>query len=170
MTMSEGVGIKPSKKFANGSIHENGTGKFEILDRYLDNNVIMLKYKWLTGEFEGQEETNKEVNINASIWKFQKVRGLTPSEREKSDVLETARDIHEEVEEVRQIVEMIRDFQQENLSDYMEHMVKIHDKVHAQATTILALTQKLEVAMTEIHELNRKMVLAEKLIDKMPTA
>lgn len=52
MAVEPKVGLKSSKKFANGTIHENGSGKFEILDRFLENNIIMLKYKWINGENE----------------------------------------------------------------------------------------------------------------------
>lgn len=70
--------LKESKKFAVGCIHENGGGKFEILRRWLDKetNTVMLEYKFLE---DGRIETNKEVNVNASEWKWRRNRGLTGS-------------------------------------------------------------------------------------------
>lgn len=81
MTIATGLGH--SKKFSEGTIHENGSGKFQILDRYIENNIIILKYQWLSGETEGQIDINKEANINASIWKFQKHRGLLTKESDQ---------------------------------------------------------------------------------------
>ena len=68
------MGLKESKKWEKGSIHENGGGKFEILDRWFDeeSKTIMLKYKFENGTVE----ENKEANVNASEWKWRKVRGL----------------------------------------------------------------------------------------------
>lgn len=69
------MGLKESKKFAIGSIHENGGGKFEILDRWYDEatDTIMLKYKFIESD---KEEINKEINVTASEWKWRKVRGM----------------------------------------------------------------------------------------------
>lgn len=69
------MGLKESKKFAIGSQHENSGGKFEILDRWYEEetNTIMLKYKYLE---DGRIETNKEVNVTASEWKWRRNRGL----------------------------------------------------------------------------------------------
>jgi hypothetical protein len=105
------VGMKPSKKYAIGSVHENGTGRFEIKDRFLENNVIMLKYEWLTGEFAGKIDTNKESNINASIWKFKNVRGLLPSQQQEASVVEEKLD--EVLAQLEQREEYIKAFQQE---------------------------------------------------------
>lgn len=68
-----GMGLKESKKYAIGSTHENGGGKFEIIDRWFDDktDTIMLKYKFE----DGKVEENKEANVNASEWKWRKVRG-----------------------------------------------------------------------------------------------
>lgn len=69
------MGLKESKKFAIGSVHENGGGKFEILKRWYDEKSenVMLEYKFLES---GKIEENKEVNVNASIWKWRRMRGL----------------------------------------------------------------------------------------------
>lgn len=118
------IGIKPSKKFANGSVHENGTGKFEILERFLENNVVMLKYRWLTGEFEGQEDTNKEVNVNASIWKFQKVRGLVGGDNRINNLNPSNRnDMYENLIEK---IEEIQAYQHEREEGFMDNMENVH--------------------------------------------
>lgn len=80
--MSVKMGLKESKKWAIGSVHENGGGKFEILDRWYDeeSDSIMLKYRYENGKVE----TNKEANVNSSEWKWRKVRGLTGSQEEEN--------------------------------------------------------------------------------------
>lgn len=78
MPNREGLGI--SRKFADGTVHENASGQFRILDRYLEDldgkQEIMLQFEWITGDNKGQIEVNKEKNINASIHKFKVSRGL----------------------------------------------------------------------------------------------
>lgn len=69
MANRKGLGV--SKKYANGTVHENGTGQFSILNRYEgEDGNAWLEYEWLTGDKVGQVESNKEININASIHKF----------------------------------------------------------------------------------------------------
>jgi anion-transporting ArsA/GET3 family ATPase len=165
---SPNIGIKPSRKYANGSIHENGSGKFEILDRYSENNIKMLKYKWLTGENEGTIETNKEVNVNASIWKFKKVRGLTDSDKKNQPSVDDdlLQEIIEKLDEIQEFQNEFRNFQVAN-SDTQQSMVEVHEKLSKQTDIIRELLVKLEKAFTDIHELNRKIDLAEKLVEKM---
>ncbi|MCQ6277382.1 hypothetical protein JMM81_21170 [Bacillus sp. V3B] len=155
------LGLKPSKKFANGTVHENGTGKFEILDRYLENNIIMLKYKWLTGEFEGKEEVNKEVNINSSIWKFKKVRGLTGKQQNEPSTT------YANLDEVMEKLEEIQEFQQENLSEYMNYMEDIHNKVIEQSKELMTVFRKIDKVLAQIDDLHKRYELTSKLIDKM---
>lgn len=160
-------GLKPSKKFANGSVHENGTGKFEILDRYLDNNIIMLKFKWLTGEFEGDTETNKEVNVNASIWKFKKVRGLTGGDRKVgdgdtpvSDAMEELRDWLEEAESHREEV--------------FKHFEKTTDKLNAhslqaqeQHKVIISILNRMDEYVDIIDNLTTKLIERDEQVNRL---
>lgn len=122
-------GLKPSKKFANGTVHENGTGKFEILDRFLEDNIIMLKFKWLNGEFEGQVETNKEVNVNASIWKFKKVRGLVGKDKDEevsnNEAFEEIKELLEEANEHREEVYRHMETQNNKAMEQQDTMIKM---------------------------------------------
>lgn len=152
-------GIKPSRKYANGTIHENASGRFTVLDRFLGKDgIIYMKIQWLS---TGKIETNKEVNISASIWKFDKAHGKVNPPEEQEPLPEiTLQDLYEVVTENRE-------FQEDRLNHFMEHMEQIHEKVVSQADTIEQLLRKLEIAFKEIGELNRKYDLSEKLIDKM---
>lgn len=77
MANRKGLGV--SKKYANGTVHETATGRFVVLDRFADEddekNIPMLEFQWLSGEREGKVETNREMNMAASIHKFQTSRG-----------------------------------------------------------------------------------------------
>lgn len=151
------VGMKPSKKYALGSIHENGTGRFQILDRFLEDNVIMLKYEWLTGEFAGKVDTNKESNVNASIWKFKNVRGLLPSQQQESSAIEDKLD------------EVLNQLEQRE-----RYIIEFHKEFQAQREMIVSLQAQL-AEMQKIglqnQEMMRKVVsdntVVMKLLDKI---
>ena len=97
--------MKESKKFTLGSIHENGAGKFEILDRYEEDGIVYLKYQYIDS---GEVITNKEVNVNASIWKFLKVRGLAGSGAApiKAEVTDEIKALQDRIEELEETVKM----------------------------------------------------------------
>lgn len=151
------VGIKPSKKYAIGSVHENGTGSFEIIDRYLQENVIMLKFKWLNGEFTGKEDVNKESNINASIWKYKNVRGLNPSQKTEKNVV---------FDRIDEVIDKL-----DSNSDLME---KLFEEMKAQKEMIIMLQshiveiQKQAITNDEtIKQLVRDNTIVTKLLDKI---
>jgi hypothetical protein len=151
------VGMKPSKKYALGSIHENGTGRFQILDRFLEDNVIMLKYEWLTGEFAGKVDSNKESNVNASIWKFKNVRGLLPSQQQEATVVEEKLD--EILEQLESREEYIKGFQKE-FQAQREMIVNL--------TAQLAEMQKIGLQNQEIiKKLASDNTIVQKLLDKI---
>lgn len=60
--------LRKSKKYAIGAEHMTGGGKIKVLDRYVEDGVILLKY-W---HFEEEREIiNKEVNVNRLIYDYQ---------------------------------------------------------------------------------------------------
>lgn len=97
-----------SKKYANGSVHENASGTFQIIDRYLSSEgIVMLKVEWLTGEKAGQQEENREENINASIYKYEQSRGLLGTIIENKEVV-TMKDLQAELNEVKEELKLVR--------------------------------------------------------------
>ncbi|SEN18709.1 hypothetical protein [Paenibacillus sp. OV219] len=78
MANRKGLGV--SKKYTKGSVHETATGRFVVLDRFAEEddekNTPMLELQWLSGDKEGKTEVNREMNMAASIHKFQSSRGL----------------------------------------------------------------------------------------------
>lgn len=151
------VGMKPSRKFANGTVHENGSGQFEIVDRFLEDGTIMLKYKWLNGEFEGQVDTNKEVNVNASIWKFQKVRGMTPSDREKKEDTDFMEEVRDAVQEGVAMVTKIlgnQEFYADKLKEFLEGIEDIHRRMERGADQFKTLNQQIERQNAVIQQQN----------------
>ncbi|MBS4214911.1 hypothetical protein [Neobacillus rhizophilus] len=160
--MSEPVfGMKPSRKFANGTIHENGSGKFQILDRFLENNVIMLKYQWLDS---GEIEVNKEVNINASIWKFQKSHGLidSPTYTPHIDAFTPA--------ENHELLEQILNLEQDSISTQQglkEHLDLLERTILEQSKDISKLMELVTQNQHTLSELVKDRDLLNKLIDKI---
>lgn len=151
------VGMKPSKKYALGSTHENGTGRFKILDRFIENNVIMLKYEWLTGEFAGKIDTNKESNVNASIWKFKNVRGLLPSQQqESSEVMDKLDEIHSLLDSRADYIKMFFD----EIKEQRELITVLQGQIHELQKTAM-------INAENVRKLASNNEVVNKLIDKM---
>ncbi|WP_075980704.1 hypothetical protein [Bacillus massilinigeriensis] len=120
-------GIKPSKKYANGTFHENASGRFQILDRFLGKDgIIYLKIQWVN---TGQIETNKEVNISASIWKYEKARGKIKPVEEKPPLPEVSlSDILERIETLEEyLIETGNDIR--DLKEQTAVLIKQNDLV-----------------------------------------
>jgi hypothetical protein len=94
--------INPSRKYANGTEHETASGKFIVLDRYLKHDFIMLKIQWLES---GLIEEKKEVNISASIYKFQKNKEFKQSTLNSIEVI-SLQDIKESFTRLFDIIDL----------------------------------------------------------------
>lgn len=185
MANREGLGI--SRKFADGAIHENASGQFKILDRYLDDDgtTVMLKFEWLTGDHEGEIETNKEKNVNASLHKFRVSRSLPVRQGFASEPL------YEKLDAVSDSVEFIRDnmVYQEETANYRKYMMKnivfkeellelltekmqsMQNIIEDQQTTISSLTNhveqllgRVELLSAQQESMNRQQETLDKLI------
>lgn len=60
--------LRKSKKYAIGAEHETGGGRIRILDRFIQDGEIMLRYMNLDTK---QDVTNKEVNVNRLVYDYQ---------------------------------------------------------------------------------------------------
>lgn len=60
--------LRKSKKYAIGAEHETGGGRIRILDRFIKDGEIMLRYMNLDTR---QDVTNKEVNVNRLVYDYQ---------------------------------------------------------------------------------------------------
>ncbi|MEC3017683.1 hypothetical protein P9Z80_10215 [Bacillus cereus] len=60
--------LRKSKKYAIGAEHETGGGRIRILDRFLQDGEIMLRYMNLDTR---QDVINKEVNVNRLVYDYQ---------------------------------------------------------------------------------------------------
>ena len=156
------VGLKESKKYAIGSKHENGGGKFEILERWYDEatETIMLKYKFE----DGKEETNKEANVNASEWKWRKVRGKTGSAETEA----THEGLHQEKDILWEEYFEGAIVRFEKLS--MEHAtsIKHFDIENAKQQAILKeLVALIQVQSVQIENLANDRTIMNKLLEKL---
>jgi hypothetical protein len=143
MANRKGLGV--SKKYTKGSVHETASGRFTILDRYADEdddkNIPMLEYQWLSGDKEGQVETNREMNISASIHKFQTSRGIPTIQAEPKM-------IDEEISFVEKI-----DKTYEVLKNLTEHFSQDEVKINMITNGLEKLDEVLDM-----HKYNRQHV------------
>jgi hypothetical protein len=142
--MSNQDGIKPSRKFAKGVIHETASGKFMVLERFLKDTVLMIKIQWLD---TGVIEENKEVNLSASIYKFQKSRGLIDAtDSQKSSDVVTLQDIKECIDKLFETLALRTDLLQDALEKIKEnrYTLKIqHEMIEEQNRRINKIMDKL---------------------------
>jgi hypothetical protein len=149
-----------SKKYANGSIHENATGQFQVVDRFLSNEgIVMLKIEWLTGEKAGQFEENREENINASIYKYEQSRGLLGHIEENNDVV-SLRDIYNTAQECCRILK----WYEQDRKNIQNNLQLMEERLHVQTELILSVQEshkhhaKRIENLTDLGDKNNEMI------------
>jgi len=125
----------------------------------------MLKFEWISGDKSGNIDENKEVNINASIHKFQLSRGMViPEDKPKTEplsfkldhLLKLFTDSHVNNEELK-----------ESLEEFRGTVEEINEKMERQETVIETLSKQIS-RHQELHEIiAHQQKLMEKLIDKL---
>jgi len=155
------LGVKESKKYAIGSIHENGGGKFEILERWFDESTdtIMLKYKFLE---DGREETNKEANVNASEWKWRKVRGLAG--KTETNQAEECSCMNMNLEQYFKRV--YESFEKLN-SQSMTGITQLKESFAEQHRMLLEMMSVIQIQQKQIDNLVNDRLLINKLLEKI---
>lgn len=154
-------GLKESKKWSVGSIHENGGGKFEILERWFDEdtNSIMLKYKFLEN---GRVEENKEDNVNSSEWKWKKVRGLTgkTENQQSGESNYSSLDLEEHIEDMYERVEKL-------FAENGRNVNNINANVSDIQKTITEMMSIIKVQQKQIDALISDRGIINKLLEKI---
>lgn len=175
---------RKSKKFANGTVHENASGQFMIMDRYTKDDVIMLKFQWLTGAKAGKIEDNKESNINASIYKYQVSRGLLDDEDEQSRNI-TPAEVYVVAEKCLDILRIYQEDRQKVLNDnkrmseILEQQFKLIDEItqelrqnteHIEKCYELTNTiaSSVEKNTLIINQIKGERDIVSRLVDKLP--
>lgn len=102
-----------TRKYFNGSTHEVASGKFKIVDRYLNYTTgkVYLKYEWISGDRKGIVESNKEENINASLYKFRQSRGIDLEENALENL------------DINKLIETMSE-QNRKLTNIIDHLLK----------------------------------------------
>lgn len=140
-----------SRKYATGSVHENATGKFQILDRFLEDGVVMQRFQWLTGEKEGQIEENKEENMNASIYKYEQSRGLLGAIEENKEVV-TLQDIYSFTKECYRILR----WYEEDRNAVQKNLELMEEKLHVQTNLITDIAKHLTEQNKKLEDLSKR--------------
>jgi uncharacterized coiled-coil protein SlyX len=144
-----------SRKYPKGAVHELATGKFEILDRYKEDNRTLLEYKWLTGEKAGQVEINKEININASLHKFRVSRNRP-----------TIQPFEPSVEKIDQVLEIVKSNQ--TYLDELDHQIKhMNVVIEAQQEVIKKMDDQIRRLVDNHNLVTSQQNLLNKLFDKL---
>jgi hypothetical protein len=152
-----------TRKYKSGSVHENASGKFMILDRYLgDDGRAWLKYQWLNGTKEGQIEDNKEENINASMYKFRVSRGIKDIDDQDSEVI-IPNQIFQLVEENNAILEGYA----EDKEFLTNQILELQKQIINQNMVIEKILSMAEHFQTQINTLVQRNELVTKLVDKL---
>lgn len=164
MANRKGLGV--SKKYANGTIHETATGKFIVLDRFAeeddDKNTPMLEFQWTSGEKEGKIEVNREMNMAASIHKFQTSRG-------KPTIVSEPQRIEHNVpfmEKIDASYEMTLNTQK-GLNEALNKLDMMFNIMQQQEETIARLTDQMTKMADQNTLLNKQQDTLNKLIEKM---
>jgi hypothetical protein len=161
--MEKGV-LGKTRKYKQGTIHENASGKFMIIERFMgEDNRPWLKYQWLSGLNEGKIEENKEENINASLYKFRMSRGLKDPIELKPHEIVTPMDNHEKILELIEKMDHIAGIAQERSQkiDQIEYLVL------QQNAMVEELTNLVKSDLDNRTLLNKQQELTQKLIEKM---
>lgn len=154
--------LKESKKFAIGSQHKTAQGTIEILDRYLgDENMVYLKYKELA---TGAVKKNKEVNVNAMIYKWsrsQAAKGVVEAVKgETSEALiEIGNTVHENHDMINKLLDLGEHTKSttEQLAERIQHLEK---HVEEQSRTIDLL---MDIAKQLVNDRD----IIKKLVEKL---
>lgn len=162
-------GIKPSKKYANGSIHEMGRGRFQILDRYLNTSgEIMLKIQWLK---DGQVEDRPEKNVSAAQWKWEKTNGYinATNDREPIPVVTPQENRELLVENSAKLEDIFEFLKQASVErrENLEFMQKMHLHIMEQKTIIEDLVATIKHNQERIDALVKQHDIVNKLIEKL---
>lgn len=152
MANRKGLGV--SKKYAKGMVHETATGRFVILDRYADEDdeksIPMLEYKWLTGDREGKVETNREMNIAASIHKYLASRGRPTIMSESPKTIEDEISFVEKIDKTYDIVS--------TLVDHLEQDEVKMAKINQTLNIVTGFTEVIDVAAGKVMENSRTLL------------
>lgn len=142
-----------SRKFANGTVHENATGMFMIMDRYLgEDNKPWLKFQWLSGTKVNGIEENKEENVNATLHKFKTTRGIKESSRLNSA-------------EAFNPAEMLDRL--DNMQNMMIELREMTKAIHEQGQLLQKFGERIEEATSNRKLIESQQDIMSKLVEKM---
>lgn len=87
--------LRRSEKYATGNIIEIGSGKIKILDRYIEDGIVMIDYYHF-----GEETniTNKEVNLNRLVADHRKNQLAREAKANKLSLEERVEALEKQVE------------------------------------------------------------------------
>lgn len=148
--------LRKSKKYAIGAEHETGGGRIRILDRFIQEGEIMLRYMNLDTR---QDIINKEVNVNRLVYDYQQKKKVEAFEGIAEKSAETLPDTTGLILDTNVILELVATKEKE-IGSLREEISSLKDE-------ITSLRGEVAIISENSSELIKKQfALIEKLVGK----
>ncbi|MGX5594681.1 hypothetical protein [Bacillus cereus] len=148
--------LRKSKKYAIGAEHETGGGRIRILDRFIQDGEIMLRYMNLDTR---QDVINKEVNVNRLVYDYQQKKKVEAFEGITEKSAETLPDTTGVILDTNVILELVATKEKE-IGSLREEISSLKDE-------ITSLRGEVAIISENSSELIKKQfALIEKLVGK----
>ena len=156
--------LRKSKKYAIGAEHETGGGRIRILDRFIQDGEIMLRYMNLDTR---QDIVNKEVNVNRLVYDYQQKKKVEAFEEiivnHKPDVLLEGPSL---VKDPGALVEQVQPKEEEIsvLKDEINSLTEIINSLKDEITSLRGEVASISENSGEL--IKKQFALIEKLVGK----
>jgi len=148
--------LRKSKKYAIGAEHETGGGRIRILDRFIQDGEIMLRYMNLDTR---QDVINKEVNVNRLVYDYQQKKKVEAFEDISEKGLDALPDTTGVFMDTNVILELV--------STKEKEIGSLREEVRFLKDGITSLRGEVAIISENSNELIKKQfALIEKLVGK----
>ncbi|AMR85262.1 hypothetical protein P4K49_30685 [Bacillus cereus] len=156
--------LRKSKKYAIGAEHETGGGRIRILDRFLEDGEIMLRYMNLNTR---KDIINKEKNVNRLVYDYQQKKKAEAYEEivvnHKPEVLLEG---PSPVKDPKALVEQVQPKEEEIsvLKDEINSLTEIISSLKDEITSLRGEVASISENSGEL--IKKQFALIEKLVGK----
>lgn len=148
--------LRKSKKYAIGAEHETGGGRIRILDRFIQEGEIMLRYMNLDTR---QDVINKEVNVNRLVYDYQQKKKVEAFEGIAEKSAETLPDTTGLILDTNVILELVATKEKE-IGSLREEIRSLKDEVSSLRGEVAIISEN----SSEL--IKKQFALIEKLVGK----
>ncbi|HDX9704407.1 TPA: hypothetical protein ROY17_002045 [Bacillus thuringiensis] len=148
--------LRKSKKYAIGAEHETGGGRIRILDRFIQDGEIMLRYMNLDTR---QDVINKEVNVNRLVYDYQQKKKVEAFEGIAEKSAETLPDTTGLILDTNVILELVATKEKE-IGSLREEISSLKDEITSLRGEVATISEN----SSEL--IKKQFALIEKLVGK----